>query len=558
MDISSDMIRSSISGNDVVANRNEGGGFWNASGGSLVLLNGVDVNGNIATEGGGFYQESDGARVELTDVVMDGNTGRSRGGGFYNVSGLSEVELNNVEITNNQTNTEHGGGFRNQGQVIGQDVVISGNTSGATDHAANNNSNNVGGGFYNTGSIAIVNLERVEITDNLAHGRGGGFYNSGSGQVTLTDFIVSGNATDQGTSETQGRGAGFWNSSNSDVILNRGELSENESFGHGAGFYQQDSGSTVTATNATISGNKAGIDQTNGSFVDRVGGGFWALSTGSQVNLDHVTISNNQTTRSGGSAGGGFRVETGVATNLENSIVFGNLTNFDAAPLANNDIDNNSGALLTVIGDNALGVVAGAITSGDTGGIITADPLLAVLTDNGGSTVHSRTHSLLPTSSAIDVATGSTETVDGRGFSRTFAGNVARDVGAFEVAPLEFTLAGGGYRVRLDAATMTQIEIVDDSTSTVVASSPYASTVSVVLTGSALDERVIVDHVNGDPLPSGGLDFDGMGEVVGDDLLVEDSAAVPITTFTTLQSVLLIVATDPEFSRCSIKRDNPF
>lgn len=432
-EITSNLIRSSVSDNEITRSDSDGGGFWNAEVGK-VSLTGVDVNDNVAfDEGGGFYNTSDGSRVELSDVIIDNNEAGDEGGGFRNASSFSVVTLDNTEITNNHTLRVNGGGFRNSGQVFGQDVIISNNTAGLDDQAANNDSNNVGGGFYSSGSSAIVDLERVEITDNDAHGRGGGFYNA-NGQVLLTNFVISRNTADQGTNEGQGRGGGVWNSSSGDIVLKQGEVSYNESFGHGAGINQQDTGSTTTLENVTISNNIAGIDQTGGGYVgERVGGGIWMQSSG-RIDMDHVTITENQTTRNGTDSGSGFRADTGNVT-MKNSIVFGNLRDVDGTPDAD-DIDNNIGTRLEMTGNNIIGQSTGTMTNTENA-IISDDPNLGALEDNGGLLLPgggaAKTHSLGAGSSAVDAASDSTSTFDQRGSLR-----VAADIGAYEVTSIVY------------------------------------------------------------------------------------------------------------------------
>ncbi|MCB1091964.1 MAG: hypothetical protein KDL87_10555, partial [Verrucomicrobiae bacterium] len=444
--ISSDTIRSTISGNMVDNNSRDGGAFYITSAGNFLGLEGVDLVNNIAgRHGGGFYLSSDVSQVLLSDVLIDGNIAGNvtatsgQGGGFFNASAFSTVTMDHVTISNNVAKDNNAGGFYNRGRVYGTDVLILNNVASEVDQAANNDNNRVGGGFRATGSESITDLTRVVIANNEAHGRGGGFYSDASAIVNLTDFIIRGNATDQGTNEGQGRGGGFWNSGNADVTLNRGEISDNESFGYGGGFYQQDSGSSVSLTNVTISGNYAGVDQNGTTIIDTVGGGFYAVSGTTKVTLDHVTIANNRANRNGGDGGAGFRVDSGGnKVTMSNSIVYGNYREADTNAIVPDDIDNRTSTNVDfqLVGNNIIGVRTGNTIGGFTTNSVSDSPLLSPLADNGGQVLMGgwtiRSHSLGADSAAINTAVGSSQTTDQRGATRP-AGDAA-DLGAVEVS----------------------------------------------------------------------------------------------------------------------------
>lgn len=522
------MFRSAVTNNEVLGSANDGGGFFQESAGSIVRLTDVDLNDNKAgDEGGGFYSQTDNAHVELTNVVIDGNYAEDSGAGFYNASAFSTVQLDNVEITNNVSNTENGGGFRNVGPITGQDVVISGNIAGLADQIANNDANRVGGGFWNSGSTAVVDLTRVRIIGNDAHGRGGGFYSDASGIVRLTDFVISGNTADQGTNESQGRGGGFWNSSNSDVTLIRGEVSDNQSFGHGGGFFQQDAGSSVTARNVTISGNLAGKDQQTGNFVnDRVGGGFWAVTSGGRVDLNHVTISNNRATRDSTDTGAGLRVDNGgFELTMANSIAYGNFRSADTATPVADDVENLIGNGFELVGNNIIGVATQNPLAGNTVGRSTANPNLGPLQDNGG---FSRTHALNPATSmaAIDQSAGSTVVFGQRKFTRISP----NDLGAFETS-LAYDMTGDVTLILNTAGTI--LEVRDTATNELLTSAAVATTSSLIINGNGDDNRLTVDFTNGAPILPGGVEFNGGGQTLGDSLVLVNGTATTVTqTFT--------------------------
>ncbi|MDF1811863.1 MAG: choice-of-anchor Q domain-containing protein, partial [Verrucomicrobiales bacterium] len=478
--ITSNTIRSSISNNLIDQNsdqnnqqwRNFGSGaaIFQESAGSMFDLTGVDIVGNMAKDdGGGIFMTSDGSSGSLTDVLIQSNQAGDEGGGIYIASGGITLTLSHVAIIGNMSETivgalrpddqsltlgdsGHGGGISNRGVIIGDNVTISGNKSGVSDVAAGNDSNNVGGGIYSTGTSARVQLTNAAITDNEAYGRGGGVYNA-EGILELTDFVVSGNSADQGTSESQGRAGGIWNSGNGDVTLTGGLVSDNKSFGHSGGIHNQDTGSTLTISNVTLTGNTAGYDVNAGAFVDnRVAGALWALSGGAaNVTLTHSTVTNNHTTRNGTDSGAGIRIDNGgKKVIVSDSIIYGNRRDVDNAGGVVEDIDNNIGAELIFEGTNIVGTTAGTISGGT---ILRDDPTLDTLADNGGPAVGAtltttsgaasantdsqtaiiQTHSFQAGSAATNAAASTasaTVTTDARGFDRP-AGDTS-DLGAYE------------------------------------------------------------------------------------------------------------------------------
>jgi hypothetical protein len=173
------------------------------------------------------------------------------------------------------------------------------------------------------------------------------------------------------------------------------------------------SGTIVNIRNSTISGNFATF-----------GGGIY--NNAGTLNLLNDTITNNLATGDVGggpvggpsAVGGGIDTTSGTATNIKNSIVAGN-----SAQSSTN--------------------IAG--TSTDQGNnILTGDPLIAALANNGGL---SRTHALLAGSPALDAGDNAAAaaiplTTDqrGAGFGRTLDAADADttqtvDIGAFEADP---------------------------------------------------------------------------------------------------------------------------
>ena len=118
-------------------------------------------------------------------------------------------------------------------------------------NVAGNSLESYGGGVYADGS-GTVTLTNNTITGNSGVYRGGGVYANGSGTVTLTNNTITGNLA-------VSLGGGAY-ANGYTVTLTKNTITGNMSGGYGGGVYADDygSGSTVTLTDNTITGNYAG------------------------------------------------------------------------------------------------------------------------------------------------------------------------------------------------------------------------------------------------------------------------------------------------------------
>ena len=156
------------------------------------------------------------------------------------------------------------------------------------------------------------------------------------------------------------------------------------------------------------------------------GGGFVNLSGDSFANFTHVTIADNESTRNGG----GIHRSSGTVT-ITNTIVADNRGNVDATPTGS-DVHGDYVAEGTNIVEFHPG---GSQTGGGT--VLTTDPQLAALADNGGLTW---THAISTGSSAENAAAGSAAMVDQRGVARPQA--AIADLGAYEIVASIPTITG--------------------------------------------------------------------------------------------------------------------
>lgn len=191
-------------------------------------------------------------------------------------------------------------------------------------------------------------------------------------------------------------------------------------------------GSSLTITNSTFTGNRAGRD-----------GGAIYSGAGTST-LINVTVTGNTADASDDGNGDGGGVFSFHSMSLRNSLLADNTDSGGEAPDCGSSVDFTSeGFNLIGVGAGCFGISDGV--NGDQVGTVAQpiDPLIAVLDDNGGPTP---TQALLPGSPAIDAgnpagctdAIGDPLLVDQRGSPRPADGNgegtAVCDVGAFEAA----------------------------------------------------------------------------------------------------------------------------
>ncbi len=196
-----------------------------------------------------------------------------------------------------------------------------------------------GGGMYNdNGSPTLTN---VTFSANSAYSQGGGMFNGNGSSPTLTNVTFSGNSAGGASSA-----------------------------GYGGGMGMDESGCNPTLTNVTFSGNSAGY-----------GSGMYNW-TNSSPTLTNVTFSGNSAAHNGGGM-----VNYGSNPTLTNVILWGN---------SGGQIYNSGGTTAVI----SYSVVQGGCPVGSTcANIITTNPMLGALANNGGST---QTFALLTGSSAIE------------------------------------------------------------------------------------------------------------------------------------------------------------
>jgi hypothetical protein len=347
------------------------------------------------------------AAVTLSDVTIHGGLvsgGQGRGGGIRNAGELAldrcrfvenQADLggaisNSGQLTLSASTVERnaagdgGGGIWNDGTLIVTDSTLSGNLTTLGDGGGIGNhggtvtmalsvlqeNSAVSGGALRNGLSGQVTIDRSSLERNWAT-RGGAIANL-SGTVSVVETTVQRNEA--------AKGGGVFNLDS--MSIDSTTLSENGRSVESAGGGIHNSG-TLQAVNSTISGNLA----------DALGAGI--ANDGGQVVMSFCTVAAN---RAREAAAGGLW-SSGPA------LLMGNLLAGNTNGVSPSDCLDASGDIVSG-GANLVGNGSGCVslaTSGDQVGSIESplDPVLDVLADNGGPT---RTHALLPGSTAIDVA----------------------------------------------------------------------------------------------------------------------------------------------------------
>jgi CSLREA domain-containing protein len=189
-------------------------------GNMTVALIGLTITGgkNPNSIGGGGIRNGFSS-LTLIGCVVTGNTSTLNGGGVYNASGGS-LAITNCTISNNQTlgGTDGGGGIQvDSGKLTLANSTVSGNVIGQSSGGANN-----AGGIYVSGNVLALSVTNSTITDNQAVNPGannaGGIYAQSA--LNVRDSIVAGNRNNTNVPDV----AGTFTSGGFNLIGNRGAV----------------------------------------------------------------------------------------------------------------------------------------------------------------------------------------------------------------------------------------------------------------------------------------------------------------------------------------------
>jgi hypothetical protein len=414
---------------------------------------------------------------------------------------ISGLAVTNGRVAGTSAEQAHGGGILNAGTLTLDNVLVRDNTV----LPANTTPGLIpeGGGIFNSGTLHVINTviesnHATTLPDGGGIPEGAGISNE-SGQVELTDSVLSDNVTSAESSPT---GAGLNSSAatahGASVTLTRVLVDGNMAIDNSTGGIPEGAGIFVFRTDLTVrdsavTGNKA----TGGAIAD--GGGIFVLREGN-FTLERSLVANNVAESSVFTNGAGLDLngETTEVQKIVNSTITGNR---GTSPSGNTGagIFHFGGARLDVLSSTISGNIASGSGASDQGGNlwdsgasgsvlslhdsivsggggasgsenclgsgvqsaghnidsldqcnfhaagdkVNADPLLAALAANGGPT---GTLALNPGSPAIDAGDAACPATDQRGVARPQG--AACDIGAFELqtppSGLQIAPSGGG------------------------------------------------------------------------------------------------------------------
>ncbi len=370
------------------------------------------------------------------------------------------------------------------------------------------------------GAVTIVAVGAGQTTVNAADLGDRVFQVLAGADLTLDGLTITGGTTASTGPDIGRHGGGVLNQGILTII--NSTFTGNSASRDGAGIYN--ASGTLTIRNSTISGN----------ISSRHGGGIY--NTGGTLTVTNSTIYGNTASNSSG----GISVDSGSEM-LHNTIVAGNLQG-SSTP---SDIN---GTVAAASSYNLIGTGgSGDLVQGTNGNLVGIDPALVLeplLQDNGGTSL---THALIAGSPAIDAGDPSFDpdvftpplTTDQRGQSRIVDGNLDGtaqvDIGAYEYQPptLLASLDNGTLSI-LDVHPTdmpNQMTVLLSGTDLVITdanerfasapsggtlsdqgrtlTTPLASVASLVIDLAGGDDQLTVDFASGNPIPAGGLVFDG-------------------------------------------------
>ncbi len=412
------------------------------------------TNGTITLTTGELFLTNDLTVLGpgATNLAISGNT-NSR---VFNISSNITVAISGLMIrdgkaADGQLGTpagypgEPGGGVFNAGTLSLTGCALVGNKAGTGGNrscdmcSATGGNGGDGGGVFNAGLLSLTNCI---FTTNIAGtgasagngGNGGGVFNQGT--LTVLSSTFSGNRAGKGGGSSRGASLSPPGNLLGSILVGNG--------GDGGAIFNS---GILTGTLCTISGNYGGSG--GDGTLNGIGGQGGGVRTTGIVNFVSSTINGNFGGRYGTisnfgsgrfahpSIGGIYNSAGESSAQLRNTIVAANVAGNGGIVNPPTDVSG----LFTTLGHNLIGDSSGStgFTIGTNSDLIgtpasgLVDPLLGVLTDNGGPTP---TCALLPGSPAIDAGDDalldapSNLTTDQRGLPRRFGAHV--DIGAVE------------------------------------------------------------------------------------------------------------------------------
>jgi CSLREA domain-containing protein len=324
------------------------------------------------------------------NLTIDGSLLSTR----INISGNNQVTAFGVNpnvtltlkslIIKNGKSTVNGGGVSSGGTLIVADSLFTGNNAVVNPYVVGIGE---GGAIYSWGVLTITN----SVFNGNSASRGGAIScNAGTATVTSSTFVSNSAVSDSG-------GAIY---ENCNLTIMSSTFASNSAANSGGAILTDNDINPINITNSTFHGNTA----PSGGGVANYGG----------LIVRNSTFSNNNSP-----SGGALRNGLGGVLSLRNSILANSVGGVDCIKSDSTPAIENINNLIETTG-----------TAFESCGIslLTSDPLLGPLQDNGGIT---QTMALLPGSPAINAGDdGNCPSTDQRGVMRPQGGHC--DIGAYE------------------------------------------------------------------------------------------------------------------------------
>ncbi len=351
--------------------------------GQLLITNTQILSNTAAEYGGVLYGEM--GYLTVSHSVIAGNTANNFAGGLALRNGVTTISYSTLR--DNRCPAGSGGAlYSSQGNDLTLDYsTVTGNQAGGKDGK--------GGGIFNVGSPLTVRYSR--FTGNSGSYGGGLYSQSGTLRVTHSTFY----------SNTANVNGGGLNLAAGTVGITASLLASNTASGSGAGLYAEDG--VLQIANSTLAGNGSAATLSGGGLTNNLG----------DLTLRHVTIAANTAITGGGLINMG-----------------GGLWAYNTLMAHNSGGDCGNFTLPGTIQANVNNLAA----DGSCGTMLSGDPLLGPLADNGGET---STYGLLSGSPAIDAGDDAAcLSPDQRGVTRPQGARC--DIGAFELLLPEMAVVG--------------------------------------------------------------------------------------------------------------------
>ncbi|WP_420458083.1 T9SS type A sorting domain-containing protein [Neolewinella sp.] len=291
-------VRTAASGDSIV--------FAASTNGSTFTLEEALVisNKNLTIVGNGMDQtvlsgDSDSrifrilgtSQVRITRLYI--RDGFAAVGGGIRVRDVASLTLHTVTISDcvaagNEAN-QGGGAISSEGTLILNRVLITNNTALGTSGS--------GGGIINQPGGTLI-VKNSMISNNQANRAGGGIEDaSGEGEDSATAFeVVATSITGNTVNMSPGNGGGIHVGGNGDVMVYRGEVSNNTAGNEGGGIWL---GSGMLTIRSTLVDN----NEAQGDASTTGGGGLFNLA-GTMIVNPNTRVTNNRATGEAGSGGG--------------------------------------------------------------------------------------------------------------------------------------------------------------------------------------------------------------------------------------------------------------